>query len=101
MEATLPIWPLTSLRKRNSHEGHLLVLPSPNPSEDNREGTTIERENGKRRTRLERRGMVYIKGKHTYFGAIVEIYNKLVRNCRRGRDMMREDMMRGGRRKEI
>ena len=51
MEATLPIWPLTSLQKRNSHEGHLLVLPLPNPSEDNREGTTIERENEKRRTR--------------------------------------------------
>ena len=29
MEATLPIWPLTSLQKQNSHEGHLLILPSP------------------------------------------------------------------------
>ena len=46
--------------------------------------------------RLERRGTVYIKGEHTYFGAIVEIYNKLVRICRRGMDMMRR-----GRRKEI
>ena len=50
---------------------------------------------------MDGRGTLYIKSEHTYFEAIVAIYIKLVRNCRRGRDMMRGDMMRGVRRKEI